>query len=108
MKMVDGSIGKDERIRLMATGKESEVLELGYFSPGMTPVDGLFCGEVGYIATGLKVVKDLQVGDTITGATNPASEAGSGLSPGQADGVRGTLSRRRRGISRCCGMPSTA
>lgn len=72
VKMVDGSIDRESRIRLMATGKESEVLELGYFSPEMTPVDQLSCGEVGYIATGLKVVKDLQVGDTITTAAEPA------------------------------------
>lgn len=81
VKMVDGSIGSDERIRLMATGKESEVLELGYFSPMMTPVDRLSCGEVGYIATGLKVVKDLQVGDTITSATSPASAPVPGYRP---------------------------
>lgn len=81
VKMVDGSIGKDERIRLMATGKESEVLELGYFSPMMTPVDRLSCGEVGYIATGLKVVKDLQVGDTVTSAVIPAHEAVPGYRP---------------------------
>jgi GTP-binding protein LepA len=81
VKMVDGSIGKDDRIRLMATGKESEVIELGFFSPEMSPVDGLYCGEVGYIATGLKVVKDLQVGDTITSAVNPAIEAVPGYRP---------------------------
>ncbi|HET9661925.1 MAG TPA: translation elongation factor 4 [Thermomicrobiales bacterium] len=72
VKMVDGSIGEDERIRLMSTGKESEVLELGFFSPQMVPVERLSCGEVGYIATGLKVVKDLQVGDTVTSALTPA------------------------------------
>jgi GTP-binding protein LepA len=81
VKMVDGAIGQDERIRLMATGKESEIIELGYFSPGMTPVSGLSCGEVGYIATGLKVVKDLQVGDTITGAANPATDPVPGYRP---------------------------
>ena len=81
VKMVDGSIGKDERIKLMSTGKESEVLELGFFSPEMTPVDRLSCGEVGYIATGLKVVKDLQVGDTVTSALAPATKAVEGYRP---------------------------
>ena len=81
VKMIDGSIGREDRIRLMATGKESEVLELGYFSPGMSPVDRLSCGEVGYIATGLKVVKDLQVGDTVTSALFPAVEPVPGYRP---------------------------
>jgi len=81
VKMVDGSLGNDERIRLMATGKESEVLELGFFSPTMTPVDRLSCGEVGYIATGLKVVKDLQVGDTVTSASTPAKQPVPGYRP---------------------------
>jgi GTP-binding protein LepA len=81
VKMVDGSIGKDDRIRLMASGKESEVLELGYFSPAMMPVDRLSCGEVGYIATGLKVVKDLQVGDTVTSALTPAVDPVPGYRP---------------------------
>jgi len=81
VKMVDGSIGNNERIRLMATGKESEILELGYFSPTMTPVDRLSTGEVGYIATGLKVVKDLQVGDTVTSASAPAKQPVPGYRP---------------------------
>jgi GTP-binding protein LepA len=81
VKMIDGSIGKDDRIRLMSTGKESEVLELGFFSPQMVPVERLSCGEVGYIATGLKVVKDLQVGDTVTNAATPATDAVPGYRP---------------------------
>lgn len=81
VKMFDGSFGSDDRIRLMATGKESEVLELGFFSPEMTPVDRLSCGEVGYIATGLKVVKDLQVGDTVTNAVLPAKSPVPGYRP---------------------------
>jgi GTP-binding protein LepA len=81
VKLTDGQIGKDERIRLMSTGKESEVIELGYFSPGMLASPTLRCGEVGYIATGLKVVKDLQVGDTITVADRPAKAALPGYRP---------------------------
>lgn len=72
VKVVDGTIGSGDRIRLMATGKETDVLELGYFSPVMIGSDRLHTGEVGYIATGLKVVKDLQVGDTVTLASRPA------------------------------------
>src|SRR5215217_2085823 len=74
VKVVDGALVAADRIRLLSTGKEAEILELGYFTPEMTSVAALGTGEVGYVATGLKVVKDLQVGDTITLASNPASE----------------------------------
>ncbi|MBX3069766.1 MAG: translation elongation factor 4 [Thermomicrobiales bacterium] len=81
VKVVDGEIQRDDRIRLMSTGKESEVLELGFFSPGMISAPALRCGEVGYIATGLKVVKDLQVGDTVTVASRPAPAPLPGYRP---------------------------
>jgi GTP-binding protein LepA len=81
VKLVDGEIRADDRIRLMSTGKESEVIELGYFSPGMIAASILRCGEVGYIATGLKVVKDLQVGDTITVASDAAQDSLPGYRP---------------------------
>jgi GTP-binding protein LepA len=81
VKVVDGSINVSDRIRLMSTGKEAEIIELGYFSPGMQACKSLVTGEVGYIATGLKVVKDLQVGDTVTISTRPAEEALPGYRP---------------------------
>ncbi|MCC6790133.1 MAG: elongation factor 4 [Thermomicrobiales bacterium] len=81
VKVVDGSVGPDERLRLMSTGKEAEILELGYFSPNMQAATSLGTGEVGYIATGLKIVKDLQVGDTITLADRPAAEPLPGYRP---------------------------
>ena len=81
VKVVDGNLMREDRIRLMSSGKEADLLELGYFSPEMTSVPGLGTGEVGYVATGLKVVKDLQVGDTITLAVNPATEALPGYRP---------------------------
>ena len=81
VKVVDGAIRTGERIRLMSTGKEVEVLELGYFSPEMNAAPALNTGEVGYIATGLKVVKDLQVGDTITLSSRPAIEVLAGYRP---------------------------
>jgi GTP-binding protein LepA len=81
VKVVDGSLAREDRIRLMSTGKEAELLELGYFTPAMTSVATLGTGEVGYVATGLKVVKDLQVGDTITLASHPATEPLSGYRP---------------------------
>ena len=57
------------------------MLELGYFGPAMSPTKFLSTGEVGYIATGLKVVKDIQVGDTITLAANPSTDALPGYRP---------------------------
>ena len=81
VKVVDGKIGGDDRIRLMAQGKEADLLEVGYFGPAMTPVATLGTGEVGYVATGLKSVKDVEVGDTITIAARPATEALPGYRP---------------------------
>jgi len=81
VKIVQGSIAKDDRIRLLATGKEADTLEVGFFSPDMRPVERLAAGEVGYIATGLKVVKDCQVGDTITLASRPAPHPLPGYRP---------------------------
>jgi GTP-binding protein LepA len=59
----------------MQSGAESELLELGVFRPQLVPVKQLTAGEVGYVATGLKSVRDAQVGDTITSATAPAASA---------------------------------
>jgi GTP-binding protein LepA len=81
VKVIDGVLDTDSRIRIMATGKEAELLEIGVFRPNMTPVQQLSTGEVGYVATGLKVVRDCQVGDTITLAASPASEPVPGYRP---------------------------
>jgi len=81
VKVVDGRIGSGERIRLMSTGKDADTLEVGFFNPSMTPAPHLGTGEVGYIATGLKSVQDVQVGDTITLAANPASDTLPGYRP---------------------------
>jgi GTP-binding protein LepA len=84
VKIVDGKLSKDQRIRVMGTKKEAEVLEIGFFNPVMQEVDELDTGEVGYIATGFKVVKDCQVGDTITLANAPAHEPLPGYQPAKA------------------------
>ena len=81
IKVVDGRIATGERIRMMATGKEAELLEVGYFDPELHPATALGTGEVGYIATGLKVVQDVQVGDTVTLAANPAATQLPGYRP---------------------------
>jgi GTP-binding protein LepA len=75
IRIKEGKIKKDMRIRMMSTGKEFEVNEVGVFGPGQFIVtDELTAGDVGYITASIKNVKDSRVGDTITDADNPASE----------------------------------
>ncbi|ACZ38654.1 translation elongation factor 4 [Sphaerobacter thermophilus] len=81
VKVVDGILREEQPLRLMATGKETDALEIGVFRPTMTRVSELGAGEVGYIATGLKVVTDCQVGDTVTDAERPAPEPLPGYRP---------------------------
>ena len=81
VKIVDGTLKDGMRIRIMGTGIESEMIEVGVFRPAMTPVQELAAGEVGYIATGLKVVRDCQVGDTITTTVQPSYAPLSGYRP---------------------------
>ncbi|HZY45876.1 MAG TPA: translation elongation factor 4 [Anaerolineae bacterium] len=81
LRVIDGSIDRTTKIKLMATNVEAEPLEIGTFSPTMKPSDRLEAGEVGYIATGLKTIRDCHVGDTITDANNPTSEPLPGYRP---------------------------
>ncbi len=81
VRVVDGAVAVGDRTRLMATDKESELLELGTFAPEARPRDRLLTGEVGYLATGLKTVQDCRVGDTVTHAERPAREALPGYRP---------------------------
>lgn len=73
-RVMDGNVKKGDRVRLMATGKEYEIDELGVLSPTQVPLDELHAGEVGYLAASIKAVADARVGDTITLAAQPASE----------------------------------
>ncbi|MEE1795822.1 translation elongation factor 4 [Streptomyces sp. BE308] len=75
VRVVDGQLSKRERIRMMSTGATHELLEIGVSSPEMTPADGIGVGEVGYIITGVKDVRQSKVGDTITSLSNGATEA---------------------------------
>ena len=75
MRLDQGTLNDRDTIRLMASKAEAELLELGVFRPQLVPVDRLMAGEVGYVATGLKNVREAQVGDTITTANRPASTA---------------------------------
>jgi GTP-binding protein LepA len=83
VKIVDGELRQDQKIRILGTNKEADILDIGYFSPNMTSAPSLTTGEVGYIATGLKSVKDCTVGDTITLAERPAAESLPGYRPAQ-------------------------
>jgi GTP-binding protein LepA len=74
VRVVDGDITANQRIQMMGTRTEADVLEVGTFGPLPKPAPALGTGEVGYIATGLKSVGDCQVGDTITLRANPASQ----------------------------------
>jgi len=81
VRVLDGAIRDRDRMRMMQTGSTTEVLEVGYFSPDLVNGGGLTAGEVGYLATGFKNVKDCQVGDTVTLALNPAKEPLPGYRP---------------------------
>ncbi|MFD3531582.1 translation elongation factor 4 [Streptomyces sp. NPDC058664] len=75
VRVVDGQLNKRERIKMMSTGATHELLEIGVSSPEMTPADGIGVGEVGYIITGVKDVRQSKVGDTITSLNKGATEA---------------------------------
>ena len=86
-RIKNGTVKKGTRIRMMATGAEEEVVEVGYFGAGQfIPCDELSAGLVGYITASIKNVSDTRVGDTITGADNPCAgplpgRSGRGLFP---------------------------
>jgi GTP-binding protein LepA len=80
-RVMDGSVRKGDKVRLMASGKEYAIDELGVLSPTQVEVDELHAGEVGYFAASIKAVADARVGDTITLVSNPASE----VLPGYAE-----------------------
>jgi GTP-binding protein LepA len=75
VRLASGTLHDHDRIRFLATGTESDILELGYFRPQPVPTKRLVAGEVGYVATGLKNIREAQVGDTMTSATRPAPSA---------------------------------
>lgn len=75
VRIMNGTVKVGDKIKMMSSGKTFEVVEVGYFSPGMRPCDMLVSGEVGYVAASIKNVSDTAVGDTITNAENPAKEA---------------------------------
>ena len=79
IRVKDGKVHKGDKIRLMATGAEYEVTELGVYTPFQQELDQLGAGEVGYLAASVKSLQDAKVGDTITLAKNPAEQALAGF-----------------------------
>ncbi|MCX6497018.1 MAG: translation elongation factor 4 [Rhodoluna sp.] len=80
VRMVDGSLSPRERITMMSTKAVHELLEIGVSSPEPEPTKGLGVGEVGYLITGVKDVRQSKVGDTVTTAMKPATDALKGYS----------------------------
>lgn len=74
-RIVDGSLRKGDRVKFMATDRDYEVLKLGVFAPFAKDLDQLDAGEVGFIICGIKDIRDVKVGDTVTAARNGATEA---------------------------------
>ncbi len=81
IRIIDGKVKKGDKIKIMSTNKEFDILEVGIFSPKMKETDELSVGSVGYIITGIKSIKDTQVGDTITTVKNPTEFALEGYRP---------------------------
>ena len=83
-RIKQGTVRAGQEIRMMATGAQYKVVEVGTMSPnGLIPTDALGAGEVGYITASIKTVADTQVGDTITSVANPAKEPLPGYRPVQ-------------------------
>ena len=81
VRIMEGCVKTCDRIRMMSSGKEFEVIETGVFLPRMYAVKSLECGSVGYFAASMKNVRDCRVGDTVTKADNPAHDALPGYRP---------------------------
>ncbi|HUZ76339.1 MAG TPA: translation elongation factor 4 [Chloroflexota bacterium] len=81
VRLMDGMLTRRTDMQLMSTGRTADLMEIGYFAPRLTAAESLQAGEVGYIATGLKNVKDCRVGDTVTDAHLPAAEPLPGYQP---------------------------
>ncbi len=75
VRVIDGHLSPRERIQMMSTRATHELLEIGVISPEPVPSKGLGVGEVGYLITGVKDVRQSRVGDTVTNMAKPASEA---------------------------------
>nr|WP_152743886.1 MULTISPECIES: translation elongation factor 4 [Micrococcus] len=75
VRVVDGRLSPREKVRMMSTGTTYELLEIGVSSPEPVPTKGLAVGEVGYLITGVKDVRQSKVGDTVTNHAHPAEQS---------------------------------
>ena len=75
VRVVDGRLSPREKVRMMSTGTTYELLEIGVSSPEPVPTKGLAAGEVGYLITGVKDVRQSKVGDTVTNHAHPAEQS---------------------------------
>jgi len=74
VRVVDGQVRVGQEVRMVGSGRAEEVTELGIFRPAMSPQDSLECGQVGYIIAGIKNIRDVAIGDTVTLKNAPATE----------------------------------
>ena len=96
VRMIDGTLSPRERIQMMSTRAIHELLEIGVSSPEPTPTKGLGVGEVGYLITGVKDVRQSKVGDTVTNAAKPSKQRAARLHRPEADGLLGPVPDRRQ------------
>ena len=81
VRVTDGTVTKNQRLQVMSSGRVAEIMEVGVFSPMPTPVEELNAGQVGYVATGFKDLRECAVGDTFTDVNIPATEPLPGYLP---------------------------
>ena len=74
VRVEDGQVSRNEKLLVMSSGRVADIMEVGVFSPHPKPVDALYTGQVGYIATGFKDVQECSVGDTLTINNRPAGD----------------------------------
>ena len=98
VRVIDGNLNPREKIVMMSTRATHELLEIGVISPEPVPTKGLGVGEVGYLITGVKDVRQSKVGDTVTNASKPAADGPRRVLRPQADGVLGPVPDRRDGL----------
>jgi GTP-binding protein LepA len=75
VRVADGEVRVGQEVKMLGSGRAEEVTELGVFRPAMSRQDKLGCGQVGYLIAGIKNIRDVQIGDTVTLKENPASTA---------------------------------
>ena len=105
VRIVDGTLKKGVRIRMMGTHASYEVDRVGVFTPKLTEVAELGPGEIGFLTANIKEVADTRVGDTITDDRKPAARGAAGLSPARCPWCSAACFRSMRRNSRICAPP---